>query len=136
MIEVNNKIINPEELMERVRKNVLDKKEIKVEDYSFIDNNLNVSSLSKDIDSLYVNIQKMNETWGIHDFTIRSHRKIIGPVLVLGKRLVRKMLYWLIRPYLDQQINFNAATTRAISDMARIQSQLVNMLEISNDGKE
>lgn len=136
MIEVNNKIINPEELIARVRKNILNKKETKIEQYSFINGDLNINSLNKDIDSLYMNIQKMNEIWEIRDFTIRSHRKFIGPFLVLAKRAVRKTLYWLIRPYWEQQINFNAATTRAISDICRIQSQLIDMREVNNDGKE
>ncbi|MZK53461.1 hypothetical protein [Clostridium beijerinckii] len=136
MIEVNSKIINPEELMMRVKKSVLNKKEIKVEGYSFTDVNINSSSLSKDIDSLHINIEKMNETWEIRDFTIRSHRKFIGPFLILAKRAVRKILYWFIKPYWEQQTNFNAAATRAISDMARIQSQLINMLEIKSNGEE
>lgn len=128
MIEVNTKIIDPTELMDRVRKNVLNKKEITIDDELFINENLNLEGINKDIDSLFINIQKLNETWQIHDSVIKSHRKILGPFLVLAKRFVRKMLYWLMKPYIDQQVNFNSSATRAISDIARIQSQLVNAL--------
>lgn len=129
MIEVNNRIINPKDLMDRVRRNVLNKKEIYVSDELFTAENIDLDGINKEIDSLFMNIQKLNETWQINDFDIKSHRKILGPFLVLAKRFVRKMVYWLIRPYIDQQVKFNAAATRAISDIARIQSQLINSLD-------
>lgn len=129
MIEVNNKIINPKDLMDRVRKNILNKKEVNVSNEFFTAENINLDGINKDIDSLFINIQKLNETWQINDFNIKSHRKILGPLLVLAKRFIRKMLYWLFRPYINQQVNFNAVATRAISDIARIQSQLINSLD-------
>lgn len=128
MVEVNSKIIDSTELMDRVRKNILNKKEVTIGDELFIDKNLNLDSINKDIDSLFMNIQKLNETWQIHDSVIKSHRKILGPFLVFAKRFVRKMLYWLMRPYIDQQVKFNSYATRAISDIARIQSQLISSL--------
>lgn len=129
MIEVNSKIINPEELMTRVRKNILNKQEYNISDKVLIRDNVSLSEVNKEVEELYINIQKMNETWEIHDSVIRSHRKILGPFLVFGKRFIRKMIYWLIRPYIEQQVNFNAAATRAISDIARIQSQIKDSIE-------
>jgi len=130
MINIDNKIIDPKILMERVRKDVLHKKKIEYEMNASINGNMDLSDLSKDIDSIYINIQKLNENWQISDMTIKSHRKYIGRFIVFVKRLVRKMIYWFIRPYWDQQVNFNAATTRAISDIARIQSKLINSIEM------
>jgi len=130
MIEVDNKIIDPIILMERVRKNVLHKKKLDYEINASIDRNLDLCDLSRDIDLLHINIQKLNENWRIDDITIKSHRKYTGKIIILGKRFIRKMLYWFIRPYWDQHVNFNEATTKAISDMTRIQSKLIDSIEM------
>jgi len=129
MIEVDNKIIDPKILMERVRKNVLNKKELEYEINTSINSNLDLNDLSKDINSIYMNLQKLNDNWQIHDMTIRSHRRYIGKYIVFAKRVVRKIIYWFIRPYWDQQVKFNEATTKAISDITKIQTQLINSIE-------
>lgn len=129
MIEISTKIINPEELINRVRKNILNKEEYNYSTKNSTKDNANFNEINNDIDTLYMNIQKLNETWELRDVVIRSHRRLLGPFLILGKRFVRKMIYWLIRPYIEQQVNFNAAATRSISDIARIQSQIIDSIE-------
>ncbi|MDB5083786.1 MAG: class SAM-dependent methyltransferase [Bacilli bacterium] len=42
-------------------------------------------------------------------FPIRSHRRTIGPVLVVGKKVVRNLLRWLLSPILTQQSKWNHA---------------------------
>ena len=132
MIEMSNKVIDPKVLMERVRKNVLNKNGSEYETNIEVYSNINLNELKNDIDALYMNIQYLNERYKINDFTIKSHRKIVGPVIVFCKRFIRKMLYWFIRPYWEEQIKFNEAARNAIEDIAKIQSNLVNSIKDKN----
>jgi len=43
---------------------------------------------------------------------------VIGRAIALVKRVVRLLLRWYINPIVDQQNDFNAATVRALSDLA------------------
>jgi O-antigen chain-terminating methyltransferase len=62
-----------------------------------------------------------NLNWNLRIETpITSHRKFLGPVLVFGRRLVRKYLRWYINPPLEQQKEFNASATRSINSITRI----------------
>ena len=43
---------------------------------------------------------------------------VVGRGIALTKRVVRLLLRWYINPIVDQQNDFNAATVRALSDLA------------------
>lgn len=75
-----------------------------------------------DLDNLHQNVQQLNEKWNIVDGPVRSQKPIIGGLLTILKRCIRKSVYWLIRPYWDQQIQFNATVAAAVSDLYRLQS--------------
>ncbi|UHA71655.1 FkbM family methyltransferase [Paenibacillus sp. 481] len=45
---------------------------------------------------------------------IHSHRKVLGPFIVFGKKVVRKFLKWYLDPVANQQTEFNNAVTPAI----------------------
>lgn len=75
-----------------------------------------------DLALLRQNVQKLNKQWNIVDGPVQSHRPMIGWVVTLVKRCVRKSIYWLVRPYWDQQIQFNTTVVAAISDLYRLQS--------------
>lgn len=77
---------------------------------------------NQDLAFLAQNIQKLNEQWNITDGPIQSHKPIIGGLVTLIKRCIRKSVYWLIRPYWNQQIQFNTTVTAAISDLYRLHS--------------
>lgn len=49
---------------------------------------------------------------------IYSCRKVMGPFIVFGKRVVRKLLKWYLEPVCFQQTDFNRATTAAVEELA------------------
>lgn len=124
-IKVDNSIINSDELMDRIRKTILLKDTtISIENSgdSCLDG---LRLVQKEMDSLRENIQKVNMSWSIYDSEIRSHRRIMGPIIVFLKRAVRKSIFWLIRPYWDQQIRFNEAVNKSLLDLTEIDEEIV-----------
>jgi 2-polyprenyl-3-methyl-5-hydroxy-6-metoxy-1,4-benzoquinol methylase len=68
--------------------------------------------------TLYQNVQANNEYWDIPvDEKIRSHRKVIGPILIFAKKLVRKLLYWFVTKPLLAQKSFNGSVTRSLNEV-------------------
>ena len=124
-IKVDNSIINSDELMDRIRKTILLKDTtISIENSG--DSHLDgLRLVQKEMDSLKENIQKVNMSWSIYDSEIRSHRRIMGPIIVFLKRAVRKSIFWLIRPYWDQQIRFNEAVNKSLLDLTEIDEEIV-----------
>lgn len=49
---------------------------------------------------------------------IYSCRKVMGPFIVFGKRVVRKLLKWYLEPVCFQQTDFNRATTAVVEELA------------------
>lgn len=90
-----------------------------------INNEQDMEELMKDLNYLKENVDTMNQIWVIEDTPVKSSVPIIGGVTVLFKRAIRKAIYWFIRPYWEQQIAFNSAAARAVSDIYRIQSRLI-----------
>lgn len=110
MIQTDERIINSEELLNKIRTKVLNKgldKRASLAnidyDYSFI--------LSRMRNDMLI----LERSWNIQDSEIKA-----GFIRRSIKRLIRKSVYWLIRPYWDQQIAFNAAATRIIGDMLKL----------------
>lgn len=46
---------------------------------------------------------------------IKSHRKVLGRIVVFFKKVIRKMLFFLFDPILRQQSDFNASVTASIN---------------------
>lgn len=84
-----------------------------------------VEQRDHDLALLYQNIQKLNEEYNIVDGPVQSHKPIIGGLITLLKRCIRKSTYWFIRPYWNQQIQFNATVAAAVSDIYRLQSNIL-----------
>lgn len=55
---------------------------------------------------------------------VYSCRKVIGKLIVFGKRFVRRMLKWYIDPIADQQTEFNNAVTPCIGRLTEITNEL------------
>ncbi|MEX1029321.1 MAG: FkbM family methyltransferase [Paenibacillaceae bacterium] len=55
-----------------------------------------------------------------------SPRKIIGPVIVFSKKVIRKLLKWYIEPITFQQTRFNNAVTPAIGRTTELITELIN----------
>lgn len=93
--------------------------------------------ICEDLAYLSSNLAQLNQKWNIEDSPIQSNIPIFGRIAVIIKRCIRKSIYWLIRPYWEQQISFNNSLTAAIADIYRIQCGLLalkeNSISISED---
>ena len=49
---------------------------------------------------------------------ISSHRKVIGPVIVFAKRIMLRLMQFLMKDALHQQRSFNAEVIRALAEMS------------------
>lgn len=67
---------------------------------------------------LYSNIVSNNQLWDIPvEEKITSHRKVVGPLIVFLKKIIKKLLYWLVtKPFLVQK-NFNGSVTRTLNEI-------------------
>jgi O-antigen chain-terminating methyltransferase len=77
----------------------------------------NISNLSEfDMEELLRWKNKNNDKYEITSYwAITSHRKYIGKFLVLGKKIVRKLLKWYVNPIIEQQNEFNGSVTASIN---------------------
>lgn len=134
MFEIDNSIISSEELTEKIRHKVFEKNIPQENSVSSIgkfmaaDGN-NFYAIHKELNSLRENIMSLNNSWMLVELPLRSNRRIIGKGIVFVKKVIRKCLRWMFRPYYDQITNFNGAVTRAISDSMKIQEMLLNTIE-------
>ena len=69
--------------------------------------------------SRYISIMDQNRVNLAHR-PIFSHRKVLGPFIVLGKKVVRKFLKWYLDPVALQQTEFNNAVTPAIGRLTEL----------------
>lgn len=126
-IEINDEEIDVQDIISKM-KSVLGKHHIK--------ENLNEVSLesrsdtnfsSLDIKSLYEKVDLINKSWHSNpEFLITSHRRVIGPFIIWGKKLVRKFISWYINPYATSQNEFNGNITRTFNE-------IFTQLKITND---
>lgn len=71
-----------------------------------------------ELGKLLENRDGMNSSWSIAaDRPITSHRKLIGKLIVFGKRVVRKLLRWYINPIAEDQTRFNGYVTSGVNEL-------------------
>lgn len=83
--------------------------------------------LERKLEQLHEHFQYMSNIWEIKEQPISSHRRMMGKIIVLMKRVFRKLTRWLFQSYYMQTSQFNLATVHTIADMIRIQEMLVDM---------
>ncbi len=71
-------------------------------------------------------IKQVNETWNVsaHLPITWGGPPLIGRGIAYAKRVTRLLLRWYINPIVEQQNNFNAATTRALLQINAYLEQL------------
>ncbi len=80
-----------------------------------------------EIDKYIAAMDENRENYAFRE--IYSCRKWIGPIIVLYKRIVRKLLKWYIEPICFQQTEFNNAVTLASDRVALIISLVYQKAE-------
>lgn len=81
----------------------------------------------KDIECLKKNLENAEEYKCIEDTKIPN---AIGVKYTI-KRFIRKMTYWFIRPYWEQQIEYNKSIKAAVEDIYRIQCELIGIQAVA-----
>ncbi len=135
MFEVDNSVVDSNDLLRKVRQNVL-KISDEVQEEA-ISNGAVTTSISvekmrqieENLDMMLDNIQAMNRTWYHVDAPLTTRFTFIKPIMIFFKRAIRKSIYWFTQPYVEQQNAFNGAVTRAVSDSLRAQRELLESLE-------
>ncbi|WP_276840022.1 hypothetical protein [Anaerovibrio lipolyticus] len=62
----------------------------------------------------------------IREWQITSHRRKIGWLIVFCKKVVRKLLRWLLNPYFEQVSNFNKNAVMAVDNLVRLQEKIIS----------
>ena len=133
--EIDSSVVDPQELLRRVRKNVLKLSEEPVaESMNFSEAAISISveqmrKIEEDLSLMMENVQTMNRTWYHSDAQLNTRFTFLKPLVIFVKRAIRKTIYWFTQPYVEQQNNFNGAVTRAVSDSLRIQRELLESLK-------
>lgn len=117
-IEVNDEAINVQEIILKMKAE-LGKHNIN-EDLSTVtfEHYEKTDTSGINLKELYNKVDIINRSWHSNpEFTITSHRKVLGPLIVKAKKVVRKMLRWYINPYAALQNEFNGNVTRTMNEM-------------------
>jgi 2-polyprenyl-3-methyl-5-hydroxy-6-metoxy-1,4-benzoquinol methylase len=135
-IEVNDEKIDVQAIISRMKEEL--GKHIITEELGNIPLKSDQPDLNKgtllDIDSLYTKVDILNKSWHTNpEFIITSHRRIVGPLIVFGKKLVRKFLRWYITPYAVGQNEFNGNITRTINEVFTQLKNANNQMHIQNE---
>ncbi|MGU3568214.1 class I SAM-dependent methyltransferase [Paenibacillus sp. D51F] len=118
-IKIDDDEINVKEIMEKIKKNIHDKK---IPRKDFNDYNAKYSTEISNVESELVG---MNRKWYYSaDIPLVSHRnKLIGKLILISKKVIRKSLRWHINPIVNNQIEFNASTVRVLNEMSSLLSK-------------
>lgn len=81
-------------------------------------------NIARELGLLRGSTQQLTQTWRISGTPIKTTIPLIGWIVTLGKRCIRKNVHWLIAPYWEQQMGFNHTTMEAVSELYRIQNEL------------
>ena len=131
IIKIDYDNINVEEIMKQIRDNIR-KRNYSMEELESLQKNLNISYSEGDfnIAELAHNVALNNTHWSIQTANyIKSDRRLIGPLIVLGKRAVRKLSYWYVQNLFTQQTEFNASITNSINAIDRYIKSAINSMD-------
>lgn len=129
--------VNVEEIMKEIQRRVLEKKDKGI--YSD-DDIQKIAELKQELSpqknerysELSLHLRKMHLNWDMAASTsiIRSHRKVLGPILVTVKKFASTVLRFLAAPFFTRQTEFNAANVRFNSVV------LEELTRLSEENKE
>jgi len=109
------KAINVEQIMEKLRENICKRKESTICSAGDIgDFQRNLSTLQTDDGNIQKDFEYINSNWDTknNSYFISSHRPIVGKFLVRGRELVNGEIKRYVDPILWKQAEFNGGTVR------------------------
>ncbi len=120
--EADEKEINVEEIMRKIRENIRERKGSGVfperNTGDLQQSSLNKASLSGS--NIQRDLEYLNSNWDIQNnsYFISSHRPVVGKFLIKGRNLVHGEVRRYVDPVVWKQTEFNASTARLFNDTA------------------
>lgn len=112
IFEIDLDDINVEDIMKQIRE--------KIRKQGIVDEEINLNNTIEEHEMLNDYLSMVNNTCSvILDKEIKSHRRFIGKIIILFKRIVRKSIHWYIYPIVEQQNEFNSYTTRTLNSLVK-----------------
>lgn len=116
---INTEDVNVEEIMKEIHRRVLEKKQAGV----YTDEEIQrITELKQDLSpkknerysEMNLHLRKLHRNWDVAASAgaITSHRKVLGPLLVLVKRIGAKLLRFFGAAFWTRQTEYNAANVR------------------------
>jgi hypothetical protein len=116
---INTAGVNVEEIMKEIHRRVLEKKQAGV----YTDEEIQrITNLKNDLSpknnerysEMNLHLRKLHSNWDVaaSAATITSHRKILGPILVVVKRIGFRLIRFFGSAFFTRQTEYNAATVR------------------------
>ncbi len=129
-IEIRDKEIDVKKIMKKIRDNIRRRREERGE--------VDVEDLEREAyagDSSYntqSDIDSINANWNIENKTYRinSHRKILGPFFITGRKLVHEEVRRYVDPIFWKQNEFNARTVRILNHLSKELQKLKRQVRI------
>ncbi|OLN32164.1 class I SAM-dependent methyltransferase [Desulfosporosinus metallidurans] len=119
--------INTEDIMREIRDRLANEEtQLKVSSLSTLKNfdqirGASCEPVDNNLELLNECVRENNQNWDVNPvWPITSHRKVIGPIMVFGKRIVRKLLSWYVARPWQQQFVFNSSVTRSINELVKL----------------
>jgi O-antigen chain-terminating methyltransferase len=123
-IEIRDQEIDVEKIMQQIRDNIEKKKaqgvysDEELEWVKGLDHKVKPPVDQSDQNFLE-QLRQMNLNYDLkYSIPILSHRKVMGPVIILAKKILRKLTNPYIKLIFREQVEFNAATTRVINQLS------------------
>ncbi|SEB28289.1 FkbM family methyltransferase [Paenibacillus sp. 276b] len=91
------------------------------------DHSDHLSNHFTELDKYINNMLKLRENFAYR--YLHSQRKFIGPLIVFGKKIIRKLLKWYIEPVAYQQTEFNNNVTSSIGRITQVIVPLNNQMK-------
>lgn len=109
--------ITLESIMDRIRQNLSNAEK----NSHKADKVYSIKEFSNDIVQMRIENEQINQKWNVEtEFHITSHRKIIGKLIVFGKKVMRKFLRWYINPIINKQQSFNISATKNLNAISKL----------------
>jgi O-antigen chain-terminating methyltransferase len=119
-IEIRDEEIDVEEIMRKIRENIKDRRESGTGEMNdLIDEPIQTAEIGEsNTDYLQQEIDYLNRYMDIHaEYSISSHRPIMGRFLIKGRQLVHEEVRRYIDLIVGKQIEFNAHVARLINGL-------------------
>ena len=136
--EMKEKPIHVKQLMERVNRTITDSA-----------TELDIGMVQRpqifDLDFMYppharslrINLDLLTRSWEIdNEFTMDSHRRVLGPVVIFIKRVVRKLSAWYTNTLVHEVRRFNMVVTNTLLDMNRSIEEIRGRLDTLEKAEE